>query len=294
MYFQTAISARISKYVSGGLNRRNHYFPTSMATRFRSTPESIAKRIAQGRGQGVGPHYLPWQEVQDFPSRGVSHRVMGLKTQRVHHLFSESENKVFLIYDIVQPILDIREQFPLLPLEETLEIARKIGVKHPTDPATKYPVVMTTDFLLKVRLNRELLFHARTVKCLVDLDDPRTLEKFEIELRYYRRRDINWGYVIREDLPPALVENAALVHPFGRLSDLYPLTEKEVRTIGADLRRGIRRKKFTLIELVTEYDNKLLLASGTCFSVVCHLIARSIWRVDLLKAIQVNERLTLL
>lgn len=263
-------------------------------SRFQSTPESIARRIAEGRGQGAGRNYLPWEEVQDFPSRGVSHRVLGLKTERVHHLFSESENKVFPIYDVVQPIIDIREQFPLLPLEETLEIARKIGVKHPTDPATKYPAVMTTDFLLQVRLRRELLFHARTVKCLVDLDNPRTLEKFEIERRYYRRRDINWGYVIREELLPALVENAALVHPFGRLSDLYTLTEKEVRMIGVDLARGIRSQKIVLIDLVTQYDDKLRLPSGTCFSVVCHLIARSIWRVDLLKPIEVNERLALL
>src|SRR4051812_20821159 len=97
--------------------------------RFKSTPESIAKRIAEGRGQGVGLNYLPWHEVQDFPSRGVIHRPFGLKTGRVHHLFSDLEFTVFLIYDLLTRIIDIREQFPLLPLEETLEIAKKIKVK---------------------------------------------------------------------------------------------------------------------------------------------------------------------
>jgi len=159
--------------------------------RFRSTPESISKRIAEGRGQGVGNNYRPWHEVQDFPSRGVAHRPMGWKTGRVHHLFSNLEFTIFLIYDVLDRIIDIREQFPLHPLEETLEIAKKIGVKHPIDPTTSYPIVMTTDFLLKLRVGRDIVFHARTVKYRKDLDDLRVREKFEIERRYWLRRGID-------------------------------------------------------------------------------------------------------
>jgi hypothetical protein len=42
--------------------------------------------------------------------------------------------------------------------------------KHPTDPATGYPSVMTTDFLLKLKLGREIFFHARTAKYRKDLN----------------------------------------------------------------------------------------------------------------------------
>nr|WP_238602194.1 TnsA endonuclease N-terminal domain-containing protein [Lysinibacillus parviboronicapiens] len=47
-------------------------------------------------------------------------------------------------------VVDIREQYPLLPLEETIVIADELGLKHPTDPKTIEPDVMTTDFLLTV------------------------------------------------------------------------------------------------------------------------------------------------
>lgn len=263
-------------------------------SRFRSTAESIAKRIAEGRGQGVGGNYRPWLEVHDFSSRGVIHRPMGWKTGRVHHLFSDLEFTIFLIYDVLTRILDIREQFPLLPLEETLEIAKEIGVQHPTDPTTKYPIVMTTDFLLRLRLGREIVFHARTVKYRKDLDDPRVKEKFRIERRYWRRRSINWGYVTEQKLPSGLAENAALIHPFYSLSDLLPLTEKEVRRIAFYLAGRVRREELSLLDMVNDSDQKFGLPPGKSFSIVCHLIARGIWRVDLLKSISVNERLILL
>jgi hypothetical protein len=260
----------------------------------RSTPESIAKRIAEGRGQGTGINYRPWIEVQDFPSSGIIHRTMGLKTGRIHHLLSDFEFLLFTIYDLMRSIIDIREQFPLLPLEETLEIARKIGVKHPTDPATRYPIVMTTDFLLKLRLRRGIVFQARTAKYQKDLDDRRVMEKFEIERRYWFRRAIDWGYVLREKLPAGLVDNAQLVHPFGFLSDLFPLTEKEVRRIAFYLAHRIRRHELPLLEIVSDGDQKFVLPPGKCFSVVCHLIARRVWEVDLLKSINVNKQLVFL
>ncbi len=262
--------------------------------RFRSTPQSIAKRIAEGRGKGVGPNYRPWHEVQDFPSQGVIHRPLGIKTGRVHHLFSDLEFKIFLIYDILIRILDIREQFPLLPLEETLEIARKIGVEHPTDPATGYPVVMTTDFLLKLKLGYEIVFHARTVKYRKDLADPRVREKFRIERIYWRRRGIDWGYVTEEDAPPSLAENAAQIHPFFFLSDLQPLTEKDMRKIVFYLTGRVRREEVPLSVIVSDSDQKFRLPPGKSFSVVCHLIARAVWRVDLLKPLTVKDRLILL
>jgi len=242
----------------------------------------------------VGSSYRPWLEVQDFPSRGVIHRPLGFKTGRVHHLFSDLELKVFLIYDVLARIVDIREQFPLLPLEETLEISKKIGVKHPTDTATGYPVVMTTDVLLKISHRRETFFHARTIKYKKDLDDPRVEEKLRIERLYYRRRDIDWGVVTEDDVRPVLARNAALIHPYHLLSDLHPLKEGEVRRIAFYLHSRVWREELPLLEIVSDSDLKFGLPSGKSFSVICHQIVRGHWRVDLLKPIAVKERLILL
>ncbi|WP_311080106.1 TnsA endonuclease N-terminal domain-containing protein [Paenibacillus polymyxa] len=50
-----------------------------------------------------------------------------------------------------EQVIDIREQFPLIPLDKTLYIAQKLGIKHSTDPKNKLPIIMTTDMLLTVK-----------------------------------------------------------------------------------------------------------------------------------------------
>nr|WP_269843845.1 TnsA endonuclease N-terminal domain-containing protein [Domibacillus epiphyticus] len=50
-------------------------------------------------------------------------------------------------------MVDIIEQYPLLPVEETIVIADELGLKNPADPRTGEPIVMTTDFLVTVRSN---------------------------------------------------------------------------------------------------------------------------------------------
>lgn len=39
------------------------------------------------------------------------------------------------------------EQYPLLPREETIEIASELGIKHPMYPGTNVPIIMTTDLV---------------------------------------------------------------------------------------------------------------------------------------------------
>jgi len=56
------------------------------------------------------------------------------------------ERNYFYLTEYSDVVVDIREQFPLLPLEETIVIAEELGLKHPTNPKTQEPIVMTTDF----------------------------------------------------------------------------------------------------------------------------------------------------
>jgi hypothetical protein len=93
---------------------------------------SIDSYCLAGFGQGEGAAYKPWLRVQDIPSLGRVHRVKGWKHGRVHHLLSDLEARVFFIYEWSLQIIDIREQYPLLPLDETLAIAKECGVAHPT------------------------------------------------------------------------------------------------------------------------------------------------------------------
>lgn len=262
--------------------------------RKRWTSDLIRRRIAEGRGQGEGANYTPWHLVQDFPSNGRVHRIRGLKTDRIHHLFSDLEANTFFVFDLIQLILDIREQFPLFDIEETLEIARNAGINHPADPYTKHPVVMTTDFLLTIKCGMEIIYHARTLKYANEINDSRVLEKFEIERRYWEARNVNWGYITENDLPLQLVENSRFLHPYFSIIALYPLTKEQIRKITHELTERIHSDVRPFCEIASVCDQKFDLSPGKSLAVARHLLARRIWKIDMNQPIRFSQKLTLI
>ncbi|WP_180270695.1 TnsA endonuclease N-terminal domain-containing protein [Sporanaerobium hydrogeniformans] len=80
-------------------------------------------------------------------------------------------------------VIDIREQYPLFPLQETLLITKELGIQHPKHPKTQEPIVMTTDFLITIKdAEAEVRDIVRTFKYKKELLKKRVLEKFEIEV----------------------------------------------------------------------------------------------------------------
>jgi hypothetical protein len=95
---------------------------------------------------------------------------------------SEHERKYLYYCEWLDGVTDIREQWPLLPLEKTIEIAEQLGIKHPHMDGTS--VVMTTDFRLTLKTKDGSRDVIRTIKPCEKLSD-RTLELFEIERVYF-------------------------------------------------------------------------------------------------------------
>jgi hypothetical protein len=244
--------------------------------------------------QGEGAAYKPWLRIQDVPSLGRVHRVKGWRHGRVHHLLSDLEARVFFIYEWPLQIIDIREQYPLLPLDETLAIAKECGVAHPADIRSKQPMVMTTDFVLTIKKNLATAYQARAVKYAADLIKARTLEKLEIERRYWQARGVDWGIVTEQQASIALAQNVKWVHPFFRQIDLYPLDAPAIQRITSDMTHRARHSDLPLRDLGRDCDEKLALARGQGLKVVRHLLANRIWRVDMERLIRPSERLALL
>ena len=72
-----------------------------------------------------------------MPSTGRPTRLKGIKINRQHELLSDLERNYFHLTEYSDCVFDIREQFPLFPLEETTVIADELGIKHPTNRKTK-------------------------------------------------------------------------------------------------------------------------------------------------------------
>jgi hypothetical protein len=260
------------------------------------TDQWIMSRIYRGHGAGEGPDYRPWLTVRDFPSLGRVHRVWGWKTNRIHHLFSDLELKVFLHFLWPKSVKDQREQFPLLPPEETVEIAREIGVRHPIDPRSKHPIVMTTDIVLTVEQGLVKSYRPFTVKYLKDLEKQRTTEKLEIERRYWAapHRNLNLKIMTERQVSTDSIWNILWVLPFYEITALYPLTEFEIRRIASVLTQLALHEDVSLRIVAQKCDRLLRLENGTSLAVVRHLIGRRHWDVDISRRIRTNERLILL
>ena len=159
------------------------------------TEKKFARYLKEGRGQGTGEEYIPWLKVQDVPSQGRATRAKGWKTNRLHHFFSDHETRLFYLLEWSDAVIDIREQFPLVEVELTQKIAANIGVRHPEDPKTKLPIVLTTDFMVTVKANEGTQDIAITVKPSSKLKTKRVIDKFDIERNYYLERNIEWKIV---------------------------------------------------------------------------------------------------
>jgi len=264
-----------------------------MAKRNRSINSSvIEKRIAEGRGKGKGGSYNPWLHVQDVPTTGRAWRIKGWKTGRVHHLLSDHEHDYWLIADWSRKVVDIREQFPL-PLEVTLEIARKIGIGHPAD-RKRNPVVMTTDFLITVSTPAGNVDWARAVKPSSQLQVQRVIEKLEIERIYWKTQNISWGIVTEREMPRVLVNNIDYLHSHHEIADRIALPQNEIYDVAETLTSLISQNSTSLKEATRLCDEKLGLQRGDSLTIARHLLATRQWLVDMNTPIDPGNPLTLL
>jgi len=266
-----------------------------MAKRKRKMDESvIERRIKEGRGQGRGKDYKPWLIVQDVPSTGLATRILGWTTGRVHHLFSVLELKDFLTKDWANHVVDIREQFPLLPIEETLAIAQRCGIRYPTVPGTKQPIVLTTDFVVTIANGLEHIEQARAIKYSVDLSSQRTLEKLELERRYWQARNIDWGIVTERDIPHALAKNVEILHNHRNITYRLPLTQEEIHDVAVVLTSEVMQGADSLRHIAIACDKRLGLELGSCLTLAYHLLATKQWEIDMHIPIQPGKPLAIL
>lgn len=151
-------------------------------------------------GIGQGFNYKPWLRIQDVKSKGTRSLIYGRKSQRDHHMMSSIESEHFYLAEFSNNVIDIREQFPLLPLNYTQKIARTLGVEHPKHPQSKEPIIMTTDQLLTIDSPQGATYHAISVKPEDESGDLRVLEKIDIERVCWELLGVKFSYFTGNEL----------------------------------------------------------------------------------------------
>lgn len=174
-------------------------------TQTKWSEKTYLKRLREGRGRGELESYKPLVTVQEIPSKGISAMILGEKTHRLHHFFSRNEIAFFYLLEANEDVLDIREQYPLLDVLDTVRISEKAGINHPRDLKSRYPYVFTSDFFIVTRSGIKV----RSIKTREDLLNRRTLEKQEIERQYWLEYGYEWKIVTDKMIDLRKAENLA-------------------------------------------------------------------------------------
>lgn len=229
--------------------------------------------LKEGRGQGTGADYRPWVNIHGFPSHGVSARVLGRTTGRIHEFLSRNEEYYFYLLDTDPDVLDIREQFPLR-LTETLDIALRMGIDHPR--INGFPFVLTTDFLI----TRSDGLHARTVKMSNQLDDPRIIEKFSIECKYWENHQIDWKIVTEKEIDRTRARNLRWLYYQESAEKMItdPVLHREARLLFMKL---LGEGEFPVADIVEIIETGLNLRPGSGVTVYKELIRDGLVQVDM-------------
>ena len=150
---------------------------------------TFLKRLAEGRSMGTGPDYRPQITIHDIPSLGTCSRVKGRASRRVQHFLSNNELAFFYCQDFDIDTTDIWEQFGLLDPEcldslyRIVQIAENLGIRYPRDSVSKYPYVMTSDFVIVKKDG----IHVFSIKESKDLTKKRVQELQLFEKTYWEK-----------------------------------------------------------------------------------------------------------
>lgn len=246
--------------------------------------------IKEGRGQGEGKEYKPWLTVQDFPSMGRVTRVFGWTTQRIHHFFSDTQLKYFYLLDWEERVIDIREHYPLIDLEVVLKDTSDLRLGKFIDRKTKEPYILTTTFLITLlNFDGKKSFAARSIKYASELSKKSTIEKLEIERRYWKVQGIDWGIVTNKDINDVRAKNIEWVHSVMNSDDCNGLTKAEFDDLFDGILYRFIDNKQSVKNIIAGFEKDYSLDVGTGLLLFKRLVAEKRIVLDMDKPINLSQ-----
>ncbi|MEI0738997.1 TnsA endonuclease N-terminal domain-containing protein [Paenibacillus sp. JTLBN-2024] len=187
--------------------------------KYEQTTKKIAKLIEEGYGQGEGIAYKPFLNVIRVSSKGRISRIKGWGG-RVHHFLSDSETRLFYLYEFAGKE-DIREHYPLLEgMEEIIPELDEELIKRLINQKTGEPLILTTTFLITEKdENGEPSYFARSVKDYRQLENKQIIERYEIMKKYWEGRGVDYGIITNKEIPLTVAKNIEFIHPFFHLEE---------------------------------------------------------------------------
>jgi hypothetical protein len=250
--------------------------------------QTFKRYLEEGRGQGTLSNYIPWLGIRDLPKTSGTRRVTGWKTNRAHVL-TKLQYDYFLLLEWSDNVMDIRENYPMLPREEAMAIAGETGINYPVDPASQEPLVLTTDFLLTVTDGNGYRDVARSVINQRELEKRTVLERLELTRKFWQARGVRWELVTESKLPRTLILNIKHVHAAFHLEATPRYSVVDLVSLIPDLKRYLNQGKGRIKDALEEMEEAFNLDSGTALHLFTHLVARKEIVLDMHELIDITK-----
>lgn len=136
---------------------------------------------------------------------------------------------------------------------------------------------MTSDFYV-VTTEGDYVLQA---KYSGDLDNKRTLEKLELERRYWQKKEVPWFIITEKDIPTNIKKNTEWLNPYMS----YEMTNIVDKMYFYEC-QFIQNKNRTIIELSKELDKHYNLENGSSLAEIRALLATKFFKFDITKDLQ--------
>jgi hypothetical protein len=252
----------------------------------RLTSQRFEAFLKEGRGMGRGADYKPWINANRASSKGYSFSVTGRTTGRRHQLLSGWEFGTFQIVDRRRDVIDIREQFPLLPLHVPVALAKNLGLRAPR-PREGGIHVMTTDFLIDMADGSRLAVAVKPFTTL--LERKRTREILAIEQAYWAALNVPFQVVTDKEITQDMIYNLDAIYSFRDAPSV--LDHKGIGECAARLRESLHGPgRLSLAAVCQNLDKTSGLPGATHLGVLLHLLWRGDLQIDLRRRLFPLER----
>ncbi|WP_321835234.1 TnsA endonuclease C-terminal domain-containing protein [Clostridium butyricum] len=224
-------------------------------------------------------------KVTTFSSKGRATRIYSYKTKRIHHLQSDNQLKVFLAFEWIDSIKDIKENIELKDLEATIYNVENLRIDKFTDKETGQLYQLHTNFLIKVLKEEKYEEIAVSVKSLSELERKTVIEKLEIERRYWKAKNIKFYLITEKEIDKQMVENIRWCRE--------ALIDKSIENkaeIVEKLYYSLQEKKEGILkEVLNEFDAEESVEAGTALFMLRYLIANKEIYINMKEKIDLNK-----
>ena len=224
-------------------------------------------------------------KVTTFSSKGRATRIYSYKTNKIHHLQSDNQLKVFLAFEWIDSIKDIKENIELKDLEATLYNVENLRLDKFMAKETGQLYQLHTNFLIKVLKEEKYEEIAVSVKSLSELERKTVIEKLEIERRYWKAKNIKFYLITEKEIDNQVVENIrwcreALID--NRIDNKVEIVER--------LYYSLQEKKQDVLQKVLNgFDAEEDLENGTALFMFRYLIAIKEIYINMKEKIDLNN-----